>query len=71
MHSEYFTQKWVTHEPSELQQIALLVPVVWMLLVLLHLALPTCTPICIWWKTREAMWHMCVMFTLPWLSHKP
>jgi hypothetical protein len=41
MHSEYFTQKWITHALSELQQIALLVPVVCMLFVLLHLALPT------------------------------
>ena len=48
MHSEYFTQKVVNYEPSELQQSALSVPVVCMLLVLLHPALPTtCTPICV------------------------
>jgi hypothetical protein len=41
MHSEYFTQKWVTHAPSELQQSALSVPMVCTLFVLLHLALPT------------------------------
>jgi len=33
MHSEYFTRKLVNYEPSELQQGALSVPVVCMLLV--------------------------------------
>jgi len=48
MHTEYFSQKLVNYEPSELQQNALSVPAVSMLLVLLHLELQTtCTPICV------------------------